>query len=178
VTDGTPDLASAAKSAADFLDSYTDESELAQRSPLLVEIMRAHAAEVRAALAAHDQQDEPTAAIPLPGEGWYSVTVEHLVDKFEKQHPTQTWEVVSRCDGGGFSVEPMTYPEPGVSDTPEPPPESCKTCQDRGWVWEGNASAGEGTPADCPDPVHASDYASAGNPPQARRQEIERQEVA
>ena len=122
MTDGTPDLASAAKSAADFLDSYTDESELAQRSPLLVEIMRAHAAEVRAALAAHDQQDEPTAAIPLPGEGWYSVTVEHLVDKFEKQHPTQTWEVVSRCDGGGFSVEPVTYPEPGVSDTPEPPP--------------------------------------------------------
>lgn len=128
----TPDLASAAKSAADFLDSYTDESELARRSPLLVEIMRAHAAEVRSALAAHDQQGDPDddepeqvqlAMVPLPGNGRYSVTVEHQADRGEDHYQTQEWEVWAK--DGNVRVEPMTYPEPGVSDTPEPPPEPC-----------------------------------------------------
>lgn len=39
----------------------------------------------------------------------------------------------------------------------------CKTCQGRGWVWEGNASIGEGTPADCPECAeHAREHHARG----------------
>lgn len=45
------DLATEARHAADFLDSYTDESDLGSEHPMLVSLMRIYAARVRQALA-------------------------------------------------------------------------------------------------------------------------------
>jgi hypothetical protein len=144
VTDGTPDLASAARALSDAWDDYMESDVV---DPVAEAVGR-----LRAALAAHDQQDEP---VTIDVDGCLAcgrwVSTHFMVD------PTLvTQEERDRWHNGGH-LEPVEKSCPGckrywgVSDTLEPPPEPCKTCQDRGWVWEGNASTGEGTPADCPE---------------------------
>lgn len=44
-------LVAASTMTADFLDSYSDESELAQTHPILVDLMRLYAAQLREAVA-------------------------------------------------------------------------------------------------------------------------------
>lgn len=93
--------------------------------------------EVRAALAAHDQQS---------GDEWeMRVTLEEArsPDVSDAPEPRKPWPQ-AMIEAGYFKAA-------GGPATPEGgQPDPCRICQDRGWVWEGDATRGEGTPAECP----------------------------